>query len=1115
MASAPDGELSTLVADRIEFLRYLAIDPADKRTMTADLDPSRSTVDRAMRELTAAGLVAETPEGYHATLAGRLATVAHQGLTSVYRRLGDARQVLEALPQDCGLPRAAVTDGTVVTLGDAPHDAFQHLAGPLDRATTYRAVFPAIADSRHLRRVQRCAATDDLDADLWLAPTARDALVTEFPGLAADLADADGVTVAVVDDPGYGLFVADSPAETTVSVVAVETGTPVGLVQSAAPAVVDWAAARVADHDATATDVTASLRTDPDPALAVADRPLDRSLAASGFERVDLGTLAAATPTPATLAWRTGFDLVDVAAGHPVERRRDGEDRPVSLALADRLQAGASVAVVGPPDAGKSTTCRAVACRWLDRLDGTVCYRRSPATGGGSDAGPVVDAIDRSTGPVLVVVEDAADRSVRPTVRRVLDRAAGDDDVAVLLEASERDWQRLAARPARGFGDHHAALEAVRLPAVTEATCEAAIERFEAVTGRTVPLDAADLAAHVDADADVDGMAVLADVLTSVTDPEPWDVDGEADSPVAAAAAAAADDIRPDDAAALDAASLPALAVETALVAAALAAADRRVSPVVLHAVAAARAANEAGDGLHTAAHRRVDAAIDALDGTLLFDDPDADAYRTQHRTWLVQFLAHALERDGDAAVAAFERGLNAVLALADDATRREHVATWLDLAPDDLAADPTVADRDGVARAVFAFARRHGDLAPFLGTADDSDLALDALDVHTRLVCQTDRAAAWWLHDHETAAGEARAVLAAVDGADRDPQATVEHVVEARHVLADVAEDRGDFDAARDHLADGLAVAHAADDALGAVRLANQLGRVATRAGDLETAARHLAAARERGTDLEPCAARSTTFYALGELARKRGDLDVAATHLDRAADVEDDAPDVPPTERASTLNARGMVEAERGAHDRAEACYRRALAIERDAGNHRGRVAALCNLGSTLLEAGDRAAAREALEEAHSLAGERDLADMAAVAEAWLGRAHLDAGDLDAAEDAFRSARDDLQAFGDDVGVANRDRNLGDVARERGDHEAAIERYAAAYETYADTGTWGRLADTAAAIVEAADAAGDPDTAREWCERAAATLRDADREDDAARIEARLDGDSLPAEE
>lgn len=759
-------EAVALVADRITVLEYLADGPAQKRTMVADLPPSRSTIDRAVRALVDADLVERTPDGYRATAAGRLAAERYRAFLADEAAILDAREFLAALPSDVSLPAAVLADATVEPSGDAGADPLAALVDPITTADRHRAVLPGIDDSRHLRLCHRRAVDDGRPVELLLSEHALETLTTEFATLTAELAAADAVTAYEIPDPPFACYLAETDDATHVAVATTtddEDGG--GVLHATGDAAADWATDWYAARRDEGTDVTARLRREaraagagPDGSRADADTPC-------GFDRVDADVLAARDPAPALGSWRTGFDLAAVAADQHVDRRlaEGGEtaDAADSLVAAcrDRLDDGPLV-VCGPSGAGRRTTCRAVALRWLEATDGTLLHRPSAATDAPPEADALVAALDATEGPTLILIEDATDPRLQPTVDRCLAVARDRDDVAVLLAGDSGDTDDDAALADTDPGPHEdnwrlpgepvlADVPAVAIPPVDAATVRRAVDRFAAVTDRA--FDTTDVADRLAADPPAT-MADLADRLDAVTDPE-TSAGATPTEALDASVRAAYDAVRQcvDDP---DAGSLDAVALEATLVAAALGAADRQVSPAVLHAVAAGRAAADPGDGVHTAAHRRVDDVVATLDGAVLFDDPDRRAFRTRNPSWLRRFLAHALDRDDDAAVAAFERGLTAVLAFADDTARHDHVEHWLGRPPGALLETPLVADRDGIARSVFALAARDPALAPLVGTSAASGIDLSPCSERTRLACRAARLAVWW----DDAAGEAEA---------------------------------------------------------------------------------------------------------------------------------------------------------------------------------------------------------------------------------------------------------------------------------------------------------------------------------------------------------------------
>jgi predicted transcriptional regulator len=95
-------------------LARLVVEPADKPTLVADLDVSRSTVDRAVRELSVHGLVERRDGRVAVTLAGRLAHRAFLDCRERTRAVLDVEPLLAHLPPDCEVDERVLLDAEVV-----------------------------------------------------------------------------------------------------------------------------------------------------------------------------------------------------------------------------------------------------------------------------------------------------------------------------------------------------------------------------------------------------------------------------------------------------------------------------------------------------------------------------------------------------------------------------------------------------------------------------------------------------------------------------------------------------------------------------------------------------------------------------------------------------------------------------------------------------------------------------------------------------------------------------------------------------------------------------------------------------------------------------------------
>ncbi len=1070
-----------LVAKRVAFVEALADGPRHKPALVEELGHSRSTVDRAVRRLVDAGLVERTDEGFRATLAGRLAAERYRAFLAEASAVVDATAFLGSLPPDCELPLDAVRQSRVEAF-ETPARAFEATVEPLRTADRYVAVLPRLDDSR-LLRLCHARVREGMAAELLVAPAVLERLRTEFPRLAADLATSDGVTVRRVDDPRpYALLLAHG-SEPTVSLTPAAAGATELLTATDGPAV-EWAESTLASLRADATDVTAEVaglvEELDDTLLGRHETRGPAGLAAVGVDRLDAAAVSGRTPNDPATGWRVGFDLVDVYYGVPFERHdpdadSDGTDTPRAVdRLVETLADGGPVAVVGPSGSGKSTLCRQVACRWVAAERGPVFHRATPTETPFDRSEPLTDALDESDGHALVVVEDAGDEATAERLAAVLERARDDPSVSVLLESAATDWPPSPSDP-RGETLFRGAAT-YRLGPLSAAECADAVAAFEAATGREVPLSAESLHARL-RDGDGPGDChLLGYLLAAHTTPAPW-TDAAAEPTGLDADARAAYELvapeGPDD---------DTTALSVGLLAAVLAAAEQPVTPAALHAVAAVRPDDE-----RTRAHRRVDAAVDDLRGVLLFDRTDDPAFRTQHPYWAVRFLEAALTDRERTAVDAFERALSALFAATGEPAVRERVASWLGRRPafDRYDGDALVADTFGVVRC-------YTSLVPLFGTSDLSGVALpDDCSPATRLEARGARLYGWYKHGHlDRASAEAEALLAAVESADVGGETAARFTVQARRRLADVADDRGDPEDAREHLRAGLDVAREAEDRRAETRLLTSLGMVELHADHYDAAQRRLAEAEAVGEPLGACPERSETLYYLGRLHRKRGAYDAAETALRESLDI-DRACEAPPSDEAATLNALGTVAADRGAFDRAESYYRQALELQRETDNRRGVAATLVNLGDLALEHDDADGAEPCFEEALDVAADIEAAVIHGAALGGLGRVAAARGDLDRAEQYHRERKTVADAPRSRAVATER---LGNVARKRGDLETACDRYEAAFETLTEVGAVDRAVQVALRLVEVCEDGGDRETARSWADRARELAADAD---------------------
>jgi predicted transcriptional regulator len=475
--------LLKLVGRRSELLATLVEEPREKRGLEESVSASRSTVDRALKELEEAGLVRWRDGRYHATLGGRLQLQLYREFVERSAAVVDARAFLEALPADAAIGPGLVEGCTVIESEDlGRYELAPTMADMLTGADRMHVALSENMSPESIRKLVRTVNDEGVTAETFLAPGLADVLERQFPDLLGGLAAGDcSVHEAPVEH--FGLLLEPEGGQVAVGADAPD-GERLGLLVNDTGAAVDWAQEYVDDLRERGTEVTSNARR---MARLGGDR---EQLRTEGF--VDLDAVEPHEDASLTRGWRTGLSLSEVAAGLAVDRERPTEDgrQSIQAEVIDRLATGTDVAVLGPPGSGKSTTCKAVAWRWHEEERGPVLYRESGA-GQPFSAWPLLSELLRDAeGHALVVVEDA----VRPEandVFRVMAEFTDDDDVTVLLDAREHEWHDPPSFPADGRLETYRveAVDTVTMPPVDAREVERFAERFEAATDATLGID--------------------------------------------------------------------------------------------------------------------------------------------------------------------------------------------------------------------------------------------------------------------------------------------------------------------------------------------------------------------------------------------------------------------------------------------------------------------------------------------------------------------------------------------------------------------------------------------------------------------------------------------------
>lgn len=257
MRSGP-ADVQKCLRSRSHFLRCLRR-PRQKCDLVRELEESRSTIDRALRELERARFVERDDGGYRTTLAGELALAEYERYAARLAGLAEWGDVLDGLPPDEPLDCALFEDAEVTRPAQySPHAPVERLREFLDDADHVRvfatAIIPEYVDLYRERVVEGGTTAEFVLFEgvvEWLLSRREDDLLDFF--------GADGVTVAETTvDHSFSLIIAEydestdatsgevarSPNDRAVGVMFYEDGTLAGFVHTDARGAVAWAETR-------------------------------------------------------------------------------------------------------------------------------------------------------------------------------------------------------------------------------------------------------------------------------------------------------------------------------------------------------------------------------------------------------------------------------------------------------------------------------------------------------------------------------------------------------------------------------------------------------------------------------------------------------------------------------------------------------------------------------------------------------------------------------------------------------------------------------------------------------------------------------------------------------
>lgn len=235
-------EVVSLLSRRSDFLRALREGEATKQELVEALCVSRSTVDRAVRELESQGLIVRERGSARLTLAGRLALDAYDELVSTLGGICTASNTLDLLPPDARIAPELFRGATIVSARHHdPHRAASELEEFAKTAEKIQgcaaAVFPTHVEMYHDRLV-----SNEFEVELVVTDAVLDTLLSDYRDLFEDSLASDNLSIYLASDSlSYSLLVGEIGDAAEVCLAAHGEHGVAGVVRNDDPAAVSWA----------------------------------------------------------------------------------------------------------------------------------------------------------------------------------------------------------------------------------------------------------------------------------------------------------------------------------------------------------------------------------------------------------------------------------------------------------------------------------------------------------------------------------------------------------------------------------------------------------------------------------------------------------------------------------------------------------------------------------------------------------------------------------------------------------------------------------------------------------------------------------------------------------
>lgn len=255
---SPDAILE-LLTTRSELLVILDSDAYEKRELVEILDLSRSTIDRALRDLETAALVQQTNGRYRTTFYGRALQAVYDSFLESLEQVLRAKSLLELLPPNIAFDFALLWDAELCIAEEpALHVPATRLRALLEEATHFKGLAYAHTSSTAQDVIREQIIRGETTAEIVFRREMYQYLANTYPEFMQSLVSTEQFTGFQTDGIPFGLFLFEIQDSKHVCLVVYRADqTLKGILVNDDPAAVRWGEEVYEQYQANATRIDA------------------------------------------------------------------------------------------------------------------------------------------------------------------------------------------------------------------------------------------------------------------------------------------------------------------------------------------------------------------------------------------------------------------------------------------------------------------------------------------------------------------------------------------------------------------------------------------------------------------------------------------------------------------------------------------------------------------------------------------------------------------------------------------------------------------------------------------------------------------------------------------